>query len=179
MWAHRSFPPWREPLTLFPHPLLQAAQIHLPWRRPHRLRTPSCLYTYHSVIFQLQRKTTRLVGSTRCSHALPEVCFLHNGAGSTRVATCVSAAIPSTHRPGDAGGSADTRSTQGARVVTLGACSYRHSRQKLGTSSTSQRQDTLSAQRHWPADTVSGPQSVCCPWFLDNWCSGTFLHLKF
>lgn len=60
-------------------------------------------------------------------------------------------------------------------VVTLGCCSYHHSRHKLATSSTSQCQDVLSGGGWYD---ICRP-IVCCPWFLGNWCSGAFLHLKF
>lgn len=89
------------------------------------------------------------------SHARSEVCFLHNFTVSTCVSTCVSTAIPNTRCPGDASGSADTQHRV-LGVVTLRGCSYHHSRQKSGTSSTSQRHDVLSSQRQWLTDMISG-----------------------
>lgn len=63
------------------------------------------------------KKTTGLVGST----ALPEVCFLHNCAVSTREASCASAAIPNTHCPGAMPAAPQTPgSTQGARCGDAG-----------------------------------------------------------
>lgn len=77
--------------------------------RPHRLRTRTCLYAYHNVISQQQRKQ-------RCSWAapLPAVCVF------TQVSTCVSTCVQTqtrTHCPGHASGSTDT---QGARCCDAG-----------------------------------------------------------